>query len=1187
MKKFLLSCLFIADKWLYKFLSKKGFIKHFGSTTVSAPRITPVNVQESTQQYIDAMTRSAPAIATAEKTIRSSMQEQAMVDLVDTLMGPQGAAATEARGAAVDARKVAREQYQSALDVESSVAKINKQIAELETFDIEKQIGRLNAEKDENTRKKTQFEGLSQTSLDEVWGFMPLGNPDNLTPEDLVNNYEKSIDTDAVLRVPLSGAYLNEVTTDISRIDTTLDRFKRNKMTNPTLEKQKIEKQKELDEGRIANPDEEKKIRDLITNYRTAETAIPALDQNNTIIQNQLDFQEADPEGLEKYYKEKKLYDPDSKLWYSMEREENGRIPAVRAGLITKEGAEGFINNSSFEAQIADKKNVFETQITNLETDGYATPENIEELRQNLDAAERTALETYPGLLDLANESVKRQAETGREIQRAAQQGEIANLIDLAPDVVEAYRAADEGSVALADLAKTKAEGLINPTVLSDDRKAIDVKLRELTETARTSASPSRGTLETGITTLLGQAGIDPSALRTTLESAAPGLLNALGVGDAESALLRQGGVDPVSGIAGDIGEPTAATQLLTAAGLGRPAEAGELQALGQRLTDPTGTPRARGLAGDAISATATSLLDPARAARTSLMEDRLGEFAKAGMDTTLDPMAPGSIEEILGNLSKTRMAEGVRLPSAMETELGLSATRGMDAALRDPSFQENRMQARIGELIGGAGRLSDMEQRQIEQEMLALQQRQGRAIDTGAAAAVTGRMAEARRADLGQDLAQASTLLGQQDALTQARVREQMQARGLGQQGAVSAAGLEAARFDDLLRQRALAQQGAVSASALEKERQDQMFRQQALGQQAGVQTAQLESGRQAELLRERALGAQAGLSAEQIDAALQQEYMLQQQLGSQALQQAGTFTSAQDANQLRALTSAGQLTAQDLAQRQSALQAAGGLESQRRAQGLQATGLAGDIQKSGFTQDIAAQQAQLQQLAGGAQLSQQLYGQDVSRQQMLAGLLGQQESLARARTQEEMAQTGQGMAALQQAMGMSKAITPDIGAFFGRPVSQGPGLSVLSAGQQQAMYGTTPQAVNPDAGVNLAMAQAKNQTSLDAAAMSATGQAKAGMMSGIGNILGSVMPGMEMFGGTCWVAREVYGNENPMWLLFREWMLNESPSWFRNSYIKYGERFAAFISNKPFVKKLIRKWMTSIVRKNYGHRR
>ena len=1117
MKKFLLSCLNIADKWLYEFLSKKGFIKHFGSTTVSAPRITPVNVQESTQQYIDAMTRSAPAIATAEKTIRSSMQEQAMVDLVDTLMGPQGAAAAAARGAAVDARKVAREQYQSALDVESSVAKINDQIAELETFDVEKQKDRLNAEKDENTRKITQFGLTSEASLENIKQFLPLGNPDNLTPEDLIRKYETAINRDKTLKVPLSGAEVDEITGQINSLDDTLARYANLNQTNAYYESQKTEKEKELKEGRIANADEQKQITNLITDYRTAETAIPGLTQGNQIIQNQLDFQEADPEGtaLEKYYKEKKLYDPNSKLWYSMEPDEDGVISAVQAGLITKEGAEGFINNSSFEAQIANDKNVFETQITNLETEGYATPENIEELRKNLDAAERTALETYPGLLDLANESVKRQAETGREIQRAAQQGEIANLVDLAPDVVEAYRAADEGSVALADLAKVEAESLINPTELSDDRKAIDIKLRELTDTARASASPSRGTLETGIADLLGQAGIDSSALRTTLETRAPGLLDALGVGTAESALLRRGGVDPVSGIAGDVGEPTAATQLLTAAGLGRPAEAGELQALGQRLTDPL-TPRARGFAGDAISDMATSLLAPERDARAaSPMETRLGEFAKTGMDTGIRPMGEESIEALLGNLAKTRMEEGVRPISDAERDLGLSAIRGMDATLRDPSFQEERMQARIGELIGGAGRLSDMEQRQIQQEMLALQQRQGRAIDTGAAAAVSGRMAEARRADLGRDLAQASALLGQQDALTQARIREQMQARGLGQQGAVSAAGLEAARFDDLLRQRALAQQGAVSAAAMETERQDQMFRQQALGQQAGVQTAQLESGRQAELLRERALGAQAGLSAEQIDAALQQELMLQQQLGAQALQQAGGFTTAQDANQLRALTSAGQLTAQDLAQRQAALQAAGGLESQRIAQGLQATGLAGDIQQRGFTQDIAAQQAQLQQLAGGAQLAQQLYGQDVSKQQMLAGLLGQQESLARARAQEEMAQTGQGMAALQQAMGMSKAITPDIGAFFGRPVSQGPGLSVLSAGQQQAMYGTTPQAVNPDAGVNLAMAQAKNQTALDAAAMSATGQAKAGMMSGFGNILGSVLPGMPMFGG------------------------------------------------------------------------
>jgi len=75
--------------------------------------------------------------------------------------------------------------------------------------------------------------------------------------------------------------------------------------------------------------------------------------------------------------------------------------------------------------------------------------------------------------------------------------------------------------------------------------------------------------------------------------------------------------------------------------------------------------------------------------------------------------------------------------------------------------------------------------------------------------------------------------------------------------------------------------------------------------------------------------------------------------------------------------------------------------------------------------------------------------------------------------------------------------------------------------------------------------------------------------------------------FGGNkptgCWVAREVYGQNNPMWLLFRGWLFDEAPSWFRKIYIKHGERFAEFISNKPFIKSFIRKWMTSIVNNHY----
>ena len=55
------------------------------------------------------------------------------------------------------------------------------------------------------------------------------------------------------------------------------------------------------------------------------------------------------------------------------------------------------------------------------------------------------------------------------------------------------------------------------------------------------------------------------------------------------------------------------------------------------------------------------------------------------------------------------------------------------------------------------------------------------------------------------------------------------------------------------------------------------------------------------------------------------------------------------------------------------------------------------------------------------------------------------------------------------------------------------------------------------------------------------------------------------------------VYGVHNPAWVAFRYWMFADSPIWFFKLYIKYGERFANFISDKPRIKARIRKWMDS----------
>lgn len=79
------------------------------------------------------------------------------------------------------------------------------------------------------------------------------------------------------------------------------------------------------------------------------------------------------------------------------------------------------------------------------------------------------------------------------------------------------------------------------------------------------------------------------------------------------------------------------------------------------------------------------------------------------------------------------------------------------------------------------------------------------------------------------------------------------------------------------------------------------------------------------------------------------------------------------------------------------------------------------------------------------------------------------------------------------------------------------------------------------------------------------------------IGAAQGIAGLGMGIAGLVCWVAREVYGEADPRWLLFREWMLKMSPRWMLRAYIKHGEKIAKAIRNRPFIKRMFQKWMDS----------
>ena len=139
--------------------------------------------------------------------------------------------------------------------------------------------------------------------------------------------------------------------------------------------------------------------------------------------------------------------------------------------------------------------------------------------------------------------------------------------------------------------------------------------------------------------------------------------------------------------------------------------------------------------------------------------------------------------------------------------------------------------------------------------------------------------------------------------------------------------------------------------------------------------------------------------------------------------------------------------------------------------------------------------------------------------------------------------------------------------------------GGNALQQGQSvfgQAGYGLNsgPQYLNPEAGLGYISQMAANEANMYGAQLAADASRSAGLMGGLGSLGGGLLSNASLF---CWVAREVYGPTNPAWLQFREWMFNESPQWFFDLYRKYGERFASWISNKPRLKGIIRKWMDS----------
>jgi hypothetical protein len=155
-----------------------------------------------------------------------------------------------------------------------------------------------------------------------------------------------------------------------------------------------------------------------------------------------------------------------------------------------------------------------------------------------------------------------------------------------------------------------------------------------------------------------------------------------------------------------------------------------------------------------------------------------------------------------------------------------------------------------------------------------------------------------------------------------------------------------------------------------------------------------------------------------------------------------------------------------------------------------------------------------------------------------------------------------------------------PALTSFYQQPMYAGSfgGQAAQNAmmGQQQA----GPQYFNPESQTGMGSIYGAYNAQMQYAAGMA--QANAAKSAGKNAMFGSLGGGALIGAGLafCWVAREVYGEANPNWLSFRQWMLENAPKWLLNAYIKYGQQFAAFIKDKPRVKWFIKLWMDSKIK-------
>jgi len=65
------------------------------------------------------------------------------------------------------------------------------------------------------------------------------------------------------------------------------------------------------------------------------------------------------------------------------------------------------------------------------------------------------------------------------------------------------------------------------------------------------------------------------------------------------------------------------------------------------------------------------------------------------------------------------------------------------------------------------------------------------------------------------------------------------------------------------------------------------------------------------------------------------------------------------------------------------------------------------------------------------------------------------------------------------------------------------------------------------------------------------------------------------------CWVARAAFGHDDIRWQVFRAWLVDDAPMWFRKAYIRYGAQVGAWLEGRESARAAVRAAMMVAVRR------